>query len=89
MTIKYYDGLDILRVYARCFIEIDCYIMDVYDCNFDEIIYTFPSDRIHRATFNRCEWAKHPHGNAPSGTKYGWFRIQLPNGKRKYINLYV
>ena len=91
MTIKYYDGLDILSVYANRFIEIDGYIMDVYKCDSDIIVYTFPCEsiRIHRANFNYCEWTRHRHGNSPSGTKYGWFRIQLPNGKRKYINLYV
>ena len=27
------------------------------------------------------EWAKRPHGNAPGGTPYGYFRATL-NGKR-------
>lgn len=32
------------------------------------------------------EWAKHLHGNAPSGTPYGYFRA-TQNGKRVIITV--
>lgn len=32
------------------------------------------------------EWAKHSHGNAPSGTPYGYFRANR-NGKRIIITV--
>ena len=32
------------------------------------------------------EWAKHLHGNAPSGTPYGYFRASR-NGKRVIITV--
>ena len=32
------------------------------------------------------EWAKHSHGNAPSGTPYGYFRASK-NGKRIIITV--
>lgn len=35
---------------------------------------------------NFYDWAKHPRGNAPSGTPYGYFRASK-NGKRIIITV--
>jgi len=44
----------------------------------------FPEYEYHKISF--YEWAKHLHGNAPSGTPYGYFRANR-NGKRIVITV--
>ena len=45
--------------------------------------------KTHKATLQRCEWAKRLHGNAPAGTRYGYFKIQDPCGYRINLNVYI
>ena len=41
------------------------------------------------AKINYCSWVRGLHGNAPAGTKYGSFRVTLPDGSRKNVPIYV
>lgn len=70
---------------------INGYKMDFYGVEKDVLTYCYyydPAVKMRKATLQLCEWAKHLHGNAPSGTKYGYYKIQLPNGKRVNYNVY-
>jgi hypothetical protein len=57
------------------------------------LTYTRPyddnSERKHTAEFIPAAWATRPHGNAPTGTYYGKYRISLPNGERANLRLYI
>lgn len=48
-----------------------------YDCRFSKMEY-------HK--INLYEWAKHLHGNATSGTPYGYFKASR-NGKRIVVTV--
>ena len=45
---------------------------------------SYPVYETHKISL--YEWAKHLHGNAPSGTPYGFFRASR-NGKRVVITV--
>ena len=80
---------DFLRMYDGKWI--DGFLLEIWDIDSDKITYSFPynGDKMHTARFNPCKWAQCLHGNAPSGTYYGNYRITLPNGKRVLLKEYI
>ncbi len=55
----------------------------------DALIYDNGDGRERRATLQLAEWARHLHGNAPSGTYYGRFIVTLKNGARVSLPIYL
>ena len=41
------------------------------------------------ATFCPYAWARRLHGNAPSGTPYGYYRVTLPNRRQARVVVYL
>lgn len=41
------------------------------------------------AKFYPAAWTQHLHGNAPSGTYYGLYRLILPDGSRYTYRVYL
>ena len=50
------------------------------------VYYNDRFSRYEEHSITLYEWAKHLHGNAPSGTPYGYFRASR-NGKRIIITV--
>ena len=58
--------------------------------NGDTLVYYDAFEgKTRKATAQYAEWAKHLHGNAPGGTFYRRFKLQLSNGKRVWFNDYI
>lgn len=55
----------------------------------DALIYDNGDGRERRAALQLASWARHLHGNAPSGTYYGRFIVTLSNGARVSLPLYL
>lgn len=71
---------------------INGFAMDFCGVENDKLSYCYyydPAQKMRTATFQPCEWAKHSHGNPPAGTLYGYFKIQLPDGRRANYNVYI
>ncbi len=55
----------------------------------DTITYCGYDQKTRRASLQLAPWARHAHGNAPSGTYYGRYIVQLSDGARVSIPVYV
>ena len=81
--------VDFVRDYDNKWIE--GFYINILFIDSDEIVYEFPydSEKEYHAKFNPCKWARGLHGNVPSGTYYGNYRITLPNKKRVLLKRYI
>jgi hypothetical protein len=70
---------------------VEGFYINILSIDNDKIVYEFPhdSEKEYTAQFNLCKWARGLHGNAPTGTYYGNYRIKLPNGKRVLLKRYI
>lgn len=63
--------------------------IEIIEHDADGIIYNNGDGKERRAALQLAEWAKHLHGNAPAGTFYGSYRVQLADGARVSFPVYV
>lgn len=55
----------------------------------DTLYYCDETGRERAATLQYMPWCKKLHGNAPPGTRYAYYKLQLPSGDRVNYNLYT
>lgn len=55
----------------------------------DTITYCGYDEKTRRASLQLAPWARHAHGNAPRGTYYGRYIVQISDGARVSIPVYV
>lgn len=55
----------------------------------DTLYYCDETGRERAATLQHMPWCKKLHGNAPPGTRYAYYKLQLPSGARVNYNLYT
>ena len=87
-NIREHDYIDFNR-YGMDEITVGGYRLTVYCEPDDKISYVDYYGRERTATRRPAEWTKHLHGNAPSGTFYGSYRIITPDGKRHTVRTYL
>lgn len=55
----------------------------------DVITYCGNDEKTRRASLQLAPWARRLHGNAPCGTYYGRYIVQLSDGARVSVPVYV
>ena len=60
-----------------------------YFINGDTMYYYFSGTPTRYSTIKYYKWVLGLHGNAPTGTPYGSYRITLPNKKRITVKAYL
>lgn len=70
--------------YCEQRVEDEIIFEDIYNGYLYYHFYWYPY-KERKAKLQYLPWAKGLHGNAPGGTPYGFYRIQLPNGERVRI----
>lgn len=80
--------IDLSRRYQQ--LKIEGYRIDIYQAEGDNIEYCNDFEAItRRASLRLAKWARGLHGNAPSGTVYGSYRITLPDHRRVSVKAYL